>query len=90
MTTTLPPGTYFRFRRDGEWDYGRVERDGTAYMLIVESQVPGGEIVHDCVWTGKPRSVLESRRSFVNKVFTEPIDPMEADLNEGMDGRERA
>lgn len=59
MTTTLPVGTYFRFRRKGEWDYGRVVEGQRTYQLLAASQVPIGSKVHDCIWRG---AALISRR----------------------------
>ena len=61
MTTDLPAGTYFRFRHMGTWDYGCVSKNRVTYTLLSEDQVPVKAIVHDCVWTGARRSVLESR-----------------------------
>ena len=51
MKTDLPAGTYFRFRYKGHWDYGRIEPNGTSYMLLDESQTVGQHVV-TCVWRG--------------------------------------
>lgn len=63
--TTLPAGTYIRFRYRGEWDYAQIMPDRNSYKLLAETQIPLTAEIHECVWKGKAgggHERLESRR----------------------------
>lgn len=64
---TLPPGTYFKFRYRGRWDYGLVMPNQFHWQLLAEEQVPSGTTVHVCVWVGPQRNRLESRKTEVKQ-----------------------
>lgn len=54
MTTSLPPGTYFRTRRPlhgAAWGYGIVGPDQRSFTLVEADTIPEGTPLHTCVWT---------------------------------------